>query len=397
MYSETYVRMNALFVLYHDFTANSASHVHSLANALADLGVESAVCVPDNLASVDTIGGEPRYRPMLFEDVLAGRLRFEDGRGPDIIHAWTPREINRRFIEKALPITGGSAKLVIHLEDNEEHITARLMGRKWRDLQRTSLADLDAGVPLNLSHPIRYRQLMERADAATVIVDRLSELVPAGKPIEEVWCSADEELFRHVPIDYERRKKLALPHNPVIVYPGNVHAANAAEVRSLYTAIALLNREGCPVTLVRAGRDFHPFLEGDCAWARRHVVELGLVEHKHMPWVLAMADLFVQPGRPGEFNDYRFPSKMPEFLATGRPVVLPASNIAHSMKHKEDAYIVPEANAIYIADAVHEIIGDPDLSARLATGARRFFDERLSWKQGAKKLLSLYERIAGAK
>ena len=58
------------------------------------------------------------------------------------------------------------------------------MGRKWRDLQQASLADLDAGVPLNLSHPVRYRQLMERADAATVIVDRLRELVPEGKPVK---------------------------------------------------------------------------------------------------------------------------------------------------------------------------------------------------------------------
>ena len=383
--------MNVLFVLYHDFTANSASHVHSLANALADLGVSCSVCVPNNVKSVSTIGGEAHYQPLLFNDVVNGEYGFPDACGPDITHAWTPREVIRRFLENAkLP-----GKLVIHLEDNEEHLTARSMGRKWSDLaERTSLEDLDAGVPVNLSHPIRYKQLMQQADAATVIVDRLSELVPPGKPIEEVWCSADEARFRETPVDQRKRAEIGVPAGTtVIVYPGNVHAANASEVRSLYTAVALLNREGYPTTLVRAGRDFHPYLEGDGKWAKQYCVDLGLVAHKDMPAVLATADLFVQPGRPGEFNDYRFPSKLPEFLAIGRPVILPASNVGLHMRHREDAYIVQEANAMNITSAAIEIIRDPALSARLAKGARRFFDERLSWKQGARKLQALYTRL----
>jgi glycosyltransferase involved in cell wall biosynthesis len=382
--------MNVLFVLYHDFTSNSAPHVHSLANALADLGVHSAVCVPNNLASFESMGFAARYQPLSFADVLAGKLRYPDGRGADIVHAWTPREVNRKFLEKALP---EGAKLVIHLEDNEEHIAAHNLNAKWRDLLRTPVEALDRAVPPHLSHPIRYRQLMERADAATVIVDRLREHVPEGKPCEEVWASADEDLFHETPVDYEKRKKMGLPHNTVIVYPGNVHAANAGEVRSLYTAVALLNREGCPVTLVRTGRDFHPFLEGDGQWARRYAVELGLLPRKQLPWVLAMADIFVQPGKPGAFNDYRFPSKIPEFLATGRPVILPATNIGLSMRHREDAYVVPQADAMRIADAVHDIVKDPTLAEHLAKGGRRFFEDRLSWKQGARKLLSLYERI----
>jgi glycosyltransferase involved in cell wall biosynthesis len=383
--------LNVLFVLYHDFTANSASHVHSLANALTDLGASCSVCVPSNLKSASTIGGEAQYRPLLYQDVISGDFGFADGRGPDITHAWTPREIIRRFLESAkLP-----GKLVIHLEDNEEHLTARSMGRKWSDLaERTSLADLDAGVPAQLSHPIRYKQLMRQADAATVIVERLSELVPNGKPIEEVWCSADEALFREVPVDHRKRAEIGVPSGTtVIVYPGNVHPANAAEVRSLYTAVALLNREGYPTALVRAGRDFHPYLEGDGKWARQYCVDLGLVAHKDMPAVLATADLFVQPGRPGEFNDYRFPSKLPEFFAIGRPVILPAANIGLHMRHREDAYIVQEANAMNITSAAIEIIRDPQLAARLSRGARRFFDERLSWKQDARKLQALYTRL----
>jgi len=391
--------MNVLFVLYHDFTANSAAHVHSLANALMDSGAaDCAVSVPDGLDTVANIGGgEPQYLPLLFSDVLAGRLQFSDGAAhPDIIHAWTPREINRQFIER-LPYDPRHTKLVIHLEDNEEHLTARSLGREWHELQQMPLEVLDENVPVNLSHPHRYRHFMEHAHAATVIVDKLAELVPQGKPVVEVWCSADENLFQARPVNHDLRSRMAIPEtSTVIVYPGNVHASNAAEVRSLYTAVALLNREGIPTTLVRAGRDFCDFLDLGGDWVKPYVIELGLVPHRNMAEILSMADLFVQPGKPGEFNDYRFPSKLPEFLAIGRPVVLPASNVALQMGHGEDAYIVPEANAIAIAEAVTEIVRNkPELAARLTIGARRFFDERLSWKRGAEKLARLYGEVRG--
>ena len=378
--------MNVLFVLYHDFTSNSASHVQNLANELAKLGADCAVCVPSNVASLDVLGGDKKFQALLYEDVLAGKLRFV----PDVTHAWTPREVVRRFLASAkLP-----GKLVVHLEDNEQHLLARALDRKWKDLIHEPLETLDRVVPAHLAHPLRFPELMRQADAATVIVDKLRELASPEKPVEEVWCSADESLFQPVPVNYEMRRELGIGDDrKVIVYPGNVHASNASEVRSLYTAVAVLNREGAPVTLVRAGRDFAEYLEQGGSWVQPFVKDLGMVEHKRMPQVLAMADLFVQPGKPGEFNDYRFPSKMPEFLALGRPVVLPKSNIALEMRHGVDAYVVPEANAMHITTAVLEILRDRDLAARLAAGSRRFFEERLSWKQGARKLEKLYASL----
>lgn len=390
--------MNVLFVLYHDFTANSAAHVHSLANALAQAGAaECAVAVPSRIETVQQLGGKALYQAVLFQDVLEGKLDFSSGRGPDVVHAWTPREVVRRFVDSVVARIAPQARVVIHLEDNEEHITERSLGRTWDELLRTPLADLDAAVPSNLSHPIRYKEFLERADAATVIVDRLAELVPKGKPVDEIWCSADEDLFPPAPLNADLRERMAIPANhTVIVYPGNVHASNAAEVRSLYTAVALLNREGVPATLVRAGRDFCDFLDQDGEWVRPYTVELGLVPHRNMPPILAMADLFVQPGRPGAFNDYRFPSKLPEFLATGRPVILPASNVGLHMRHLEDAYVLPAAHAIEIAEAVAEIASDAELRTRLAAGARRFFEERLSWKRGAERLAALYRNLLAA-
>ena len=44
----------------------------------------------------------------------------------------------------------------------------------------------------------------------------------------------------------------------------------------------------------------------------------GFVPKARLPRLLALADVLVQPGRAGAFNDYRLPSKLPEFLAAKR-------------------------------------------------------------------------------
>src|SRR5205823_4875162 len=79
--------------------------------------------------------------------------------------------------------------------------------------------------------------------------------------------------------------------------------------------------------LVRAGRDYYPFLGTDGQWARKYSVELGYVKHTEIGRVLSLADFLIQPGTADQFNEYRLPSKLPEFFAMGRPVVLPRTNV----------------------------------------------------------------------
>jgi glycosyltransferase involved in cell wall biosynthesis len=383
---------NVLFILYHDFTSNSAYHVHSFANCLTDLGWNCAVTVPNHRQTIRTIGTKAQYTYSEFSDLERSGPRFPDGRGADIVHCWTPREIVRSFYERVRELH--RAQLVIHLEDNERQIAARSLKRSYDGLKKLRTQDLDRLIEPNISHPILSEQFLEKSAGVTVIMRTLKELVPAGKPTIEVWPSADEELFGPRAIDWERRQRMGVPRNSTaIVYTGNVHAANAAEVRSLYLAIAILNREGHPATLIRTGRDFCEFLGSDDKWARKHSIELDFVERTELPAILSMANVFVQPGRPGPFNDYRFPSKIPEFCATGRPVILPASNIGLTMRHLEDAYVVPEATGVAIATAVRTIREDPRLEQRLAAGARRFFTEELSWRRSAGKLQDFYRQL----
>jgi glycosyltransferase involved in cell wall biosynthesis len=156
---------------------------------------------------------------------------------------------------------------------------------------------------------------------------------------------------------------------------------------SLYVAVKLLQRRGHPVRLVRLG---HSEFGGVDPRAFRGVsdgvLELGPIGWRDVPDYLTLADAFVQPGGPDEFNRYRLPSKLPEFLAMGRPVVLPDCNIGDDLTDRENALLLAKGNAIEIAARVEELIADPALRDRLGRGSRNFALEQLNWPANAAAL-----------
>ena len=131
---------NILFVLYHDFSANSAVHVHNLANQLAALGHSTAVAIPEDMDRGAALG-EQSYSIQRFDQVEGEWSRvFPNGRPPDVVHAWTPRENVRLFCEKLAGLCDFS--LFVHLEDNEELILEVNLGTSFEKLARSSSAEI---------------------------------------------------------------------------------------------------------------------------------------------------------------------------------------------------------------------------------------------------------------
>jgi 2-polyprenyl-3-methyl-5-hydroxy-6-metoxy-1,4-benzoquinol methylase len=108
---------------------------------------------------------------------------------------------------------------------------------------------------------------------------------------------------------------------------------------------------------------------------------------------MRLADVLVQPGHPGEFNDYRIPSKLPEFLATGRPVVLPATNIGRYLRDGEECVLLRRGDALEIAGTLRRLLSDAQLRQRLGEGARAFAERNFSWTDSARKLKRFYDRV----
>jgi len=382
---------NILFLLPGSFAANNALHVAGLANELSAAGHRCAVAVahePETLAHLVS----PAFTPLTHAQ--APSFRFADGRAPEVVHAWTTSEAVRGTAERVL--AQNRSTLIVHLEDNERQILALALGRDPVDLEATPDDELARVIAPTFSHPHRSRAFLAAADGITLITPRLRELAPVAARCHLIWPAADARFFFARPKPAAFRQLLdAAADTTVLFYHGNVHAANAAEMRELYAAVACLNESGTPVTLIRAGLDRVDFLGAHAARSREHVIELGLIDHHHhLPALMALADIFVQPGVPDAFNDYRFPSKLPEFFSLGRPVILPRTNLGEQLRHGIDAYVLERADAAGIARAVREIRADAALAARLAEGALKFAAEHFSWRRSADALARFYATLA---
>lgn len=386
--------MNILFVNYGDFTTNSLNHIAGFANVLCRRGHACTVAVPSGRETFAAVR-DPLFAPATYAELLYRPACFPDGRPADLIHAWTPREGVRKFVLAYQ--ARAQARLVVHLEDNEEHLIETWMGRPFAELQDCLDSEIVAALQGGLPHPVRHRNLMRLADGITVIVDGLRRLVPAGVPAHTLWPGVDLSFYAPRPPDPALARELGVrPFEKVIVYTGSRTFANEPEMRELYEAVRLLNRRGRPARLLHTGFSSPEFQAGFAAAFRDVAVELGFVDKARLPGLLALADVLVQPGHPGPFNDLRLPSKIPEFLAAGRPVVMPAANVGLEVTDGAQACLLRTGSPAEIADACIRIFDDPALAERLGREGRAFAVARFDLKANTAALAGFYEAVHAA-
>ena len=377
--------INILFVLYESIDSNGGLHVQLHASRLAALGAECRFAAPTRKPPVHA--NEKIKKQMgTFAQMEKEGPGFSDGRGPDVIHAWTPREIVRVFCQKMLKKY--PCPLIIHLEDNEFHLTEVAVGVPFSKLEKMPKKKLNKLIPGTCYHPIKGREFLASAQGLTMIIDTLSPFNFAEVPTMVLPAPVDERLFYPRSLNLPLRKELGIADGHlVLAYTGNVHAANRDEVLELYRAVHLLNEQGCPSTLIRTGANGIPL--GEETWITAHEKKLGWVERNRVPDILAAADMLVQPGTPGPFNDQRVPSKLPEYFAMGRPVILPRTNLGLKVDHQLNGFVLENADAESIARAILEIRKDVGKAGKLAMGAAGFYRSELSGIE-LKTLMSFY-------
>ncbi len=385
--------MNILFVNYGDFTTNSLNHIGGFANALTAKGHACVVAVPSGKDSLSALSG-PAFIPALYNELLEKPAFFPDGRSADVIHAWTPRECVRKFVISYQGKLAHAARLVVHLEDNEEHLISGFAGAPVDEVRRMGHEEWDKRASDSLPHPVRYRTFLRLADHVTVIVDRLREFVPPGIPTTLLEPGVDPAYAAPLTPDPKVRAEYGvLAAEKLIVFTGSSTFANEPEMLDLYRAVAVLNRRGTPTKLLRTGFTRPQFLETLPPELRAFVVDLGFVAKSRLPSLLAAADVLVQPGRPGPFNDFRLPSKIPEFLASGRPVILPPTNIALQMRDGIEALFLSEGSPENIADCCARVFKDPKLAAALGAHGTAFARKHFDLAKNTDGLFELYQKV----
>ncbi len=388
--------MRLVIVYFGPLNINSAIQAFHFGNDLTAVGwhVTLAAGVGDP-ATIREVG-EPSFQCVTHYDLPTVLEQSRRAAEPTVVLAWTPRDNVRAATENFANRLG--APYVVHLEDNEWYLYGAAVGRPIDEVRRLSLAEQDRISPPTLIHPTRSESFMARAAAITVITEELNEFNHAGRPHHLARPGIDSERFRPDLEPPLSREALGIaPDEFVIVYHGTVHYANQHEMLSLYLAVKLLQRRGRKVRLVRLGETELGGVDPRSLGALREgVIELGSVGWREIPGYLALADAFVQPGAPDDFNRYRLPSKLPEFLAMGRPVILPDCNIGHDLVDGESALLLEHGDGLEIAARIEQLLDDPQLRSRLAEGARNFALAELDWERNSLSLGRFFNRIADA-
>lgn len=383
--------MNILFVNYGNFTTNSLNHISGFTRWLSGRGHACIVVVPSEKETFAAVP-EPAFRAATYSEVLAEPHLFPDGRAADIIHAWTPREGVRKFVaayQRQRP-----THLIVHLEDNEEHLLEAFGGRPANELRDLPRQRFPFPMVDGLPHPVNYRQFLRLADGITVINDRLREFVPSSVPARLLPPGVDFELYHPLAPDTALRRELGLRDGErVLVFTGSVTYANLDEMTELYRAVRQLNQQGTPVRLIRTGFTQPEFVAGLGFDPAPWVIELGFVAKSMLPRLLALADVLVQPGQSGPFNDYRLPSKLPEYFASGRPVVLPAANVGLLVADGREALVLRSGEATEIAAACRRIFTDQGFAAALGQAGREFARRHFDPERNTAALLRFYEEV----
>jgi glycosyltransferase involved in cell wall biosynthesis len=226
------------------------------------------------------------------------------------------------------------------------------------------------------------RHVLRRADAVVVLTDRTAAVLRAdgvaADRLATIPSGFDPVLFAGV-----RPGMPAGSGRPRIGYVGRLAPQKRADL--LVQAFDLM-REEADLVVVGDGPDGDLVrrLAAQSPRAGRITVR-GFVEHGAVPDVLASLDVLVLPSVYEEMG-----SVLVEAMAAGLPVVASdVGGIPEVVRDGETGLLVPPGDAVALATALDRLMADPDLRARLATGARANADG-YAWPELTDRVVGVY-------
>lgn len=250
----------------------------------------------------------------------------------------------------------------------------------------------EAAVTLGLLKNSRLIAAMERLElaayrnASRVVVisdgfrrNLLGKGVSEGK-IDLVYNWVDTDRVRPSPRENGWRHALGLNGDPVVLYSGNMGFSQGLD--RVVDAAALLARERVKFVFVGDGTQrerLEARVRETCATNARI---LPIVPQERWPEALAAADLLLV-SQKGNVLDINLPSKIPSYLAAGRPMIAavnPHGDAARIARECGGAVWVPPEDPAALAAAVRCLLADPVRREAMSRAARAYAERH--FRQG---------------
>jgi len=400
--------LRVLFVCLGDFHAPPGPRqIYAFARALTEEGHRARILVQGDPATIHELGAgvDPRVEVGAYRFGVRGltreTLHESASFAPNIVHLYEPRHAPATA---ALELAGHlGAPLFVRVADDDRFIedVAGRPALRWR-VAKGVLKRLGVIVPpaWPFAHPRSYERLVREAQGFDAISPALARETAAriGRPcraiLPAIWSP-------EMPGDARGARAAAgLPSDArLVLYAGSVYRPHFADFELLLRAFALLARQRDDVHLVHTGRIAARYgrevLAGLAGAGRDRLHLLGfLPTEQDVMRLMASCDVLVQPGAPTDFNRFRFPAKLHDYLASGRPVVSYAAGVEEVLTDGEHALLTRTAEPEELADAIGRLLDDDELAGRLAAESRRRAADVFSPERAARELVAYYREAA---
>ena len=355
----------------------------------------TVVCTADTARFTDRESESEGVRYLEIADVLPGQLRS----------GWDPVSILRR-----LRRLSGSSFDALHLFETRPAtiFPALQLARRtglplvmdWNDWW-------GRGGLIRELRPRWYQILFEgfetyfeehfrtRATATTVISHALGERAASlGVPHNTIhWIPGAADIRRFQPMD-QAQTRAALGLDPQAFLMGFSAMDVINDAPFVFKAAARVVAGEPRARLVMMGRDFPVLHE----LARNHgisdrFIHLGLFPQDRLPVPLAAMDVFLLPYTQRISNLGRWPNKVGDYLASGRPVITnPTGEMSQLFEHQEGGLLVGETPEAF-ASAILDLARDPARRIELGRQARALAERELAPERMTERLLRVYATL----
>jgi len=199
---------------------------------------------------------------------------------------------------------------------------------------------------------------------------------------------SEVDVFRPQDRD-EARRRLGWPlDGPVVGYIGAIFQRDA---RLMAQALDRLRQREPRARLLLAG--YCNIAVERLVGAPEAVIRTGPLSFVEINRYLAACDVCWLPLADSGANRGRFPLKLNDYLAIGRPVVATAVGDVPDLITRGEFGLVSRPDPIDLADKVSELLRDPDRAAALGRNGRALAEREFRWEQIADRLVEFYQRI----
>lgn len=315
-------------------------------------------------AALDGLGLADALRGMHLSTGLREWIRAFD---PDVVYSQLSDLPVMTLVDEVLDDT--DLPFALHVMDDWPDSMYRRGALAWvvRDRARRALGSL-----------------MRRAKSRMAIGDAMADeyLRRYGVPFVPIQNSVDLDRYDALASLHRVERDVSRARRLEVVYAGRVGRANSESLLSVARVVALMAADDVPVSLrlYTASTD-HPAIARMSAL--QGVEVLPPVPYDHVPALLSAADVLLMPldfdDEGTRFAGLSMPTKIPEYMAAGRPVLTYAPRGSAAAEYARTggwSVLVDTPDSTLLAAALTLLAREPALREAMGARGRRLAIER---------------------